>query len=61
MGNNPGGGPVMYPLILCSLLSLTVIIERSLFWIAIEGNRNQKFLDKTFWWPKLVTGNVYAG
>ncbi|MCK9230129.1 MAG: MotA/TolQ/ExbB proton channel family protein [Syntrophales bacterium] len=27
------GGPVMYPLLFCSILSLTVIIERALFWI----------------------------
>ena len=27
------GGIVMYPLLACSLVSLTVILERSLFWI----------------------------
>jgi biopolymer transport protein ExbB len=27
------GGMVMYPLLACSLVSLTVILERSLFWI----------------------------
>ncbi|MDY6837752.1 MAG: MotA/TolQ/ExbB proton channel family protein [Thermodesulfobacteriota bacterium] len=27
------GGIVMYPLLACSLLSLTVIVERTLFWI----------------------------
>ena len=26
------GGPVMWPLLACSLLSLTVIIERAVFW-----------------------------
>jgi len=27
------GGPVMYPLLLCSVIVLTVIIERIIFWI----------------------------
>jgi len=27
------GGPIMYPLLLCSLISLTVIIERAIFWV----------------------------
>lgn len=27
------GGPVMYPLLFCSLVSLTIIIERFLFWL----------------------------
>ncbi len=26
------GGPVMYPLLLCSFISLTLIVERFLFW-----------------------------
>ncbi|MBE9546405.1 MAG: MotA/TolQ/ExbB proton channel family protein [Proteobacteria bacterium] len=39
------GGPVMYPLLLCSLVSLTVIIERVIFWIKEEKNRNRRLLD----------------
>jgi biopolymer transport protein ExbB len=35
------GGIVMYPLILCSIISLAVIIERSIFWIFIKKNRNK--------------------
>ena len=36
------GGPVMYPLLACSIIALTVIIERSLFWITenVRGNRS---------------------
>lgn len=36
------GGPVMYPLLACSIIALTVIFERSLFWIieGVRGNRN---------------------
>ncbi len=40
------GGPVMYPLLLCSLVSLTVIIERAIFWIKEEKNRNRRLLDE---------------
>jgi biopolymer transport protein ExbB len=40
------GGPVMYPLLFCSLLSLTIIIERSLFWIGIGMRRNKKLVDE---------------
>ena len=36
------GGPVMYPLLACSIIALTVIIERSIFWIieGVRGNRD---------------------
>ena len=40
------GGPVMYPLALCSIISLTIIIERSFFWIKIGMQRNQKLVDR---------------
>jgi biopolymer transport protein ExbB len=40
------GGPVMYPLLFCSLLSLTLIIERLLFWTREEGNRDRKLLTR---------------
>jgi biopolymer transport protein ExbB len=36
------GGVVMYPLLVCSLISLTVILERSLFWI-----REKRWADNT--------------
>jgi len=35
------GGPIMYPLLLCSIIALTVIIERSIFWIIEDHRRNQ--------------------
>lgn len=41
------GGPVMYPLLLCSLISSTVIIERIIFWVREERRRNQKLVDET--------------
>lgn len=40
------GGPVMYPLALCSIISLTIIIERAFFWIKIGMQRNQQLVDR---------------
>lgn len=40
------GGPVMYPLLICSVISLTVIIERAFFWIGMGMRRNQKLVDE---------------
>lgn len=40
------GGPIMYPLLACSILVLTVIIERTIFWIGIDYVRNAKLLDE---------------
>ena len=40
------GGPVMYPLLACSLIALTVIIERALFWLREDRLRNRNLLDK---------------
>ena len=39
------GGPVMYPLLACSIISLTVIIERILFWIREDMRRDQSLVD----------------
>ena len=39
------GGPVMYPLLACSIISLTVIIERALFWIREDMRRDQSLVD----------------
>ena len=40
------GGPVMYPLLACSIISLTVIIERAIFWTREGLNRNQSLVDE---------------
>ena len=40
------GGPVMYPLLVCSLAALTVIIERAIFWVRERRNRDQNLVDK---------------
>jgi biopolymer transport protein ExbB len=39
------GGPVMYPLLGCSVIALTVIIERAFFWIREDMRRNQPLVD----------------
>jgi len=39
------GGPIMYPLLLCSIISLTLIIERGIFWIRETRNRKRQLLD----------------
>ncbi len=35
------GGPIMYPLLLCSIIALTVIIERFIFWVILDFRRDQ--------------------
>ncbi len=40
------GGPIMYPLLICSMLALTVIIERTIFWIVEDYRRDQALVDK---------------
>jgi biopolymer transport protein ExbB len=39
------GGPVMYPLLACSIIALTVVIERILFWVREDMRRNQSLVD----------------
>ncbi|MBT8351429.1 MAG: MotA/TolQ/ExbB proton channel family protein [Deltaproteobacteria bacterium] len=40
------GGPVMYPLLACSIIVLTVIIERIFFWINLDKSRNPSLLNE---------------
>lgn len=40
------GGPVMYPLLVCSFVSLTFIIERLLFWFLEVRGEDSKKLDQ---------------
>jgi biopolymer transport protein ExbB len=40
------GGPVMYPLLACSVIALTVVIERVLFWVREDLRRDQPLVDK---------------
>lgn len=38
------GGPVMYPLLFCSILALAVIIDRSIFWIRTAVREDQDLI-----------------
>jgi biopolymer transport protein ExbB len=40
------GGLVMYPLLACSVISLTVILERTLFWIREKGRTDSGLVDQ---------------
>ena len=40
------GGPVMWPLLACSIITLTVVLERLFFWIGLERHRNRPLLDE---------------
>lgn len=40
------GGPVMYPLLACSVIAMTVVIERAIFWIQTDRTRNQALVDE---------------
>jgi biopolymer transport protein ExbB len=40
------GGPVMYPLLACSLIVMTVVIERAVFWMGNGMQRNQPLVDE---------------
>ncbi len=42
------GGLLMYPLLLCSLVSLTVIIERMFFWFLAGMETNRKKIERIF-------------
>ncbi|MFH7319581.1 MotA/TolQ/ExbB proton channel family protein [Desulfurivibrio sp. D14AmB] len=40
------GGPLMYPLLACSLIMLTVVIERAIFWIVLDYHRRRELVDE---------------
>ena len=40
------GGPVMYPLLACSFIVLTVVVERAIFWIRVGLQRKPALVDE---------------
>ncbi len=57
------GGPVMWPLLVCSVIVLTIIIERSLFWLGVARRRNRPLRDELLLlaqrgeWEQKTTGS----
>ncbi len=43
------GGPIMWPLLICSVLSVTISIERLLFWWRKHRQRRNDLLEQIFW------------
>ena len=42
------GGPVMWPLLACSIVALAVVFERLLFWLVVSVRKNQKLVNRIF-------------
>jgi biopolymer transport protein ExbB len=42
------GGPVMWPLLACSVVALAIIFERMIFWILVSRNQNQQQINRIF-------------
>jgi biopolymer transport protein ExbB len=40
------GGPVMYPLLACSVIVLSVIIERTIFWMRVDIQRSRPLVEE---------------
>jgi biopolymer transport protein ExbB len=40
------GGPVMYPLLACSVIALSVVIERAIFWLRLQIQRQPSLVDE---------------
>lgn len=40
------GGPLMYPLLICSIISMAVIIDRIIFWLKEEMHRDRKLVNE---------------
>ena len=42
------GGPVMWPLLACSIVALAVVFERLIFWLVVSVRKNQKLVNRIF-------------
>ena len=40
------GGPVMYPLLACSIIALSVVIERAIFWLRLRIQSQPSLIDE---------------
>jgi biopolymer transport protein ExbB len=46
------GGPVMYPLLLCSVISLAVIFDRTFFWLRYRNGRRPELITQLYSYAK---------
>lgn len=42
------GGFLMWPLLVCSMVTVAIVIERALFWMKVTLSRDQKQINRTF-------------
>ena len=42
------GGPIMWPLLACSIVALAIIIERVIFWWLVSKHKNQALINRIF-------------
>jgi biopolymer transport protein ExbB len=42
------GGPVMWPLLACSIASLAIVFERLVFWLILSMRKNQGLINRIF-------------
>jgi biopolymer transport protein ExbB len=42
------GGPIMWPILLCSLIGVGVVVERIYWWTSEKGKRSPETLDKVY-------------
>ncbi len=42
------GGPVMWPLLVCSVVALAVVFERLLFWLSVGLRKDQPLINRIF-------------
>ena len=40
------GGPVMYPLLVCSIIAIGVVIDRTIYWLVVGFRRKQTLVDE---------------
>ncbi len=42
------GGPVMWPLLACSIVALAIVFERLIFWLRLSRQKNQTLINRIF-------------
>ena len=42
------GGPIMWPLMVCSMVALAIVLERAVFWLQISMRKNQDLINRIF-------------